>query len=197
MKDVKISSFIANSHISIPIAAEVTRDQNSQQQSTIQIQPGEKVYVLKTPRGCYLRTPDKKYVALRSHSLEESIMQAQPLQVHQIQHQSQTQPQTPQPQTQISQLQQQQQPQQQSSQTPSTYQYQEQPTIMPYMSSQEQNNQDLMGYFYGQPGYTNNMMMDNSNQTNTTTSTTDMSQMLTTPSLLSDNCQHQQNNQII
>ena len=64
LKDVKITSFIANTQISIP---------TSNGSQNISIQPGEKVYILKTLKGCYLRTPDKRYIALRSKSVEESI----------------------------------------------------------------------------------------------------------------------------
>ena len=66
LKDVKITSFIASSQISIPTS-------NNDLQNIL-IQPGEKVYLLKTPKGCYLRTPDKRYIALRNKSIEDSIM---------------------------------------------------------------------------------------------------------------------------
>ncbi|CAF0904925.1 unnamed protein product [Brachionus calyciflorus] len=65
LKDVKITSFTASTQITIPTS-------NNDLQNVI-IQPGEKVYILKTPRGCYLRTPDKRYIALRNKSLEDSI----------------------------------------------------------------------------------------------------------------------------
>ncbi|RMZ96326.1 helicase ARIP4-like isoform X1 [Brachionus plicatilis] len=64
LKDVKISSFVANTQISIP---------TSNHCQSVSIQPGEKVYILKTPKGCYLRTPDKRYIALRSKSVEDSL----------------------------------------------------------------------------------------------------------------------------
>jgi hypothetical protein len=51
-----------------------TLSQTNEKNSKIVIQKGEKVYILKTPKGCYLRTQDKKYIALRNKSLEESFM---------------------------------------------------------------------------------------------------------------------------
>jgi len=61
LRDVKISSFIAPSQIVIPV-----------DQQQIVIQPGEKVFILKTSKGCYLRTQDKKYIALRNKSALEA-----------------------------------------------------------------------------------------------------------------------------
>lgn len=75
LRDIKISSFTANAQINIPISADPNNP--SQPAQSIVIQPGEKVFILKTPRGCYLRTPDKRYVALRSRSLEDSIWHSQ------------------------------------------------------------------------------------------------------------------------
>nr|QNH68104.1 RAD54L2 [Brachionus koreanus] len=69
LKDVKITSFIANTQISIP---------TSNHSQNISIQPGEKVYILKTLKGCYLRTPDKRYIALRNKSVEDSINFGEP-----------------------------------------------------------------------------------------------------------------------
>lgn len=48
----------------------------SDDRNKIVIQKGEKVYILKTPKGCYLRTQDKKYIALRNKMLEDSFMLA-------------------------------------------------------------------------------------------------------------------------
>ena len=45
-----------------------------QSDNKIVIRQGEKVYILKTPKGCYLRTQDKKYIALRNKSIEEKFM---------------------------------------------------------------------------------------------------------------------------
>ncbi len=72
LKDVKITSFVSATQIVIPTNGD---GQNSiGGQPPIVIQPGEKVYILKTPKGVYLRTPDKKYIALRDKSLEDSFM---------------------------------------------------------------------------------------------------------------------------
>jgi hypothetical protein len=67
LKDVKITSFVSTSQIVIPTS------ENDPERS-ITIQPGEKVFILKTPKGVYMRTPDKKYIALRDKSLEDSFM---------------------------------------------------------------------------------------------------------------------------
>jgi hypothetical protein len=83
LSDVKISCFVAPSDIEIPSEVpqfaqksndDPTLSQSNEKNSKIVIQKGEKVYILKTPKGCYLRTQDKKYIALRNKSLEESFM---------------------------------------------------------------------------------------------------------------------------
>lgn len=72
LKDIKITSFVSKTQISIPIA--VNDPSSSPGEQSILIQPGEKVFIFKTPKGCFLRTPDKRYIALKNKSLEESIM---------------------------------------------------------------------------------------------------------------------------
>jgi hypothetical protein len=74
LSDVKISCFIAPSEIVIPSEEEQQEQEQEQQDNRIVIRPGEKVYILKTPKGCYLRTQDKRYIALGNRSLEESFM---------------------------------------------------------------------------------------------------------------------------
>ncbi len=82
LSDVKISCFVAPTEIVIPSEvpqfAQKSSDDptlsHSNDKNKIVIQPGEKVYILKTPKGCYLRTQDKKYIALRNKSLEDSFM---------------------------------------------------------------------------------------------------------------------------
>ena len=54
--------------------AQANSGAESSSDNKIVIRKGEKVYILKTPKGCYLRTQDKKYIALRNKALEESFM---------------------------------------------------------------------------------------------------------------------------
>ena len=65
LRDVKISCFVAPSQIVIPSSTPSVSPCTSTcearlNEGQIVIQPGEKVYILKTPKGCYLRTQDKK-----------------------------------------------------------------------------------------------------------------------------------------
>jgi hypothetical protein len=70
LKDVKISRFTATSRLVIPTN---TNNENGLEQENIIIQSGQTVFLLQTPKGCYLRTADKKYIALRGQTFEELL----------------------------------------------------------------------------------------------------------------------------
>ena len=85
LRDVKISRFVTNSPIVIPansswVAAPSSGASSSAQpnemSSGLVIPAGEQVVFLKTPKGCYLRTSDGKYIAIRNRSLLESVVGA-------------------------------------------------------------------------------------------------------------------------
>lgn len=92
LRDIKISGFTATSKMTISVTADPNNP--NQEPQSIVIQEGEKVFILKTPLGCYLRTPDKRYMALRSRSLEDSIWHSSGNHQQQQQTQSQPQPQS-------------------------------------------------------------------------------------------------------
>ncbi len=86
LKDVKISRFTATSQLLIPTSGSGSNNNNNstenscstfdpnkngQLNNSIVIQPGQTVFLLQTPKGCYLRTADKKYIALRGQTFED------------------------------------------------------------------------------------------------------------------------------
>ncbi len=82
LRDVKISRFTVASQIVIPASASPVMPSSEQQLATcneaIVIQPGQQVYLLTSAKGTFLRTPDKKYVALTDEiysKLSQSISQ--------------------------------------------------------------------------------------------------------------------------
>ena len=92
LRDVKISSFIAPSKLVIPTSSSGSTSQQADEQLAIVIQPGEKVYIFKTQKGCYLRTQDKKFIALRNKTAEDCVasltfQSQQEIQQHQQPHQ--------------------------------------------------------------------------------------------------------------
>jgi len=96
LRDVKISRFTVASQIVIPASASSVMPSSEQQlllatcNEPIVIQPGQQVYLLTSAKGTFLRTPDKKYVALTdeiysklSQSISQNLQQQQQQQTQQ------------------------------------------------------------------------------------------------------------------
>lgn len=77
LRDVKITKLTVTSQMIIPGSSSVSDYSNSHTSASsepIIIQPGQQVYVLTSSKGMFLRTPDKRYIAINNDIKQKLIM---------------------------------------------------------------------------------------------------------------------------
>jgi hypothetical protein len=98
LRDVKVMTLVTNRELIFPscaskqifspnetfglneFATDMAKSESSSSSTattTLIIPAGSKCFIFKTAKGCFLRTPDKKYIPIRGNSILDSIMRAQ------------------------------------------------------------------------------------------------------------------------